>query len=67
MVFPTLFCLWIPAAGLLIGPVYYEFWHRRNDSQAKMQRGSEKARQLRGRLETLSRGKGSAEAGDIEP
>jgi tight adherence protein C len=29
MVFPTLFCLWIPAAIILIGPIYAEFWQRR--------------------------------------
>jgi tight adherence protein C len=29
MVFPTIFCMWLPAAVLLSVPVYYEFWHRR--------------------------------------
>ena len=25
MLFPTMLCLWIPAAIVLVGPVYYEF------------------------------------------
>jgi tight adherence protein C len=33
MVFPTLFCMWIPAAVLLIGPVFFEFWHRRQENK----------------------------------
>jgi tight adherence protein C len=31
MIFPSLFCLWIPAAVLLIAPVYYQFWRGRGD------------------------------------
>jgi tight adherence protein C len=29
MIFPTLFCMWIPAAALIVGPIFYEFWYRR--------------------------------------
>jgi hypothetical protein len=29
MLFPTLFGLWIPAAVILIGPIVFEFRHRR--------------------------------------
>jgi tight adherence protein C len=28
MIFPTLFCLWIPAAMILVGPIYTEFLDR---------------------------------------
>ncbi len=29
MLFPTLFCFWIGAAILLLGPIYYDFWQQR--------------------------------------
>jgi len=29
MTFPTILCLWVSAAIILIGPLYYEFWKRR--------------------------------------
>jgi tight adherence protein C len=32
MLLPTLFCLWIGAAILLIGPVYLDFWQRRRSA-----------------------------------
>ncbi len=31
MLFPTLFCLWIASAIVLVGPVYLEFWKYRRD------------------------------------
>jgi tight adherence protein C len=36
MVFPTIFCLWMPAAVLIAGPVFYEFWHRRDLAREAM-------------------------------
>jgi tight adherence protein C len=32
MLLPTVFCLWIAAAIILIGPAYLEFWHLRNEA-----------------------------------
>jgi tight adherence protein C len=29
MSFPTILCLWVSAAIILVGPMYYEFWSRR--------------------------------------
>lgn len=31
MAFPTVLCLWVSAAIILVGPMYYEFWHRRDE------------------------------------
>jgi tight adherence protein C len=51
MVFPSLFCLWLPAAALLIGPVYYEFWHRRSSvSEPLSRRASDAKGATSGRL-----------------
>jgi tight adherence protein C len=36
MVFPTIFCLWMAAAVLVAGPVFYEFWHRRDLAREAM-------------------------------
>jgi tight adherence protein C len=66
MVFPTLFCLWIPAAVLLIGPVFYEFWHRRSDSERYLQGGAQKAKEIKERRQVLSGG-ASAAPGEVEP
>lgn len=33
MLFPTILCLWIPAAIILLGPVYYEFWRKRAETR----------------------------------
>jgi tight adherence protein C len=43
MVFPTLFCMWLPAAALLMLPVYYEFWHRRQATAEIIQKRSVEA------------------------
>ncbi len=37
MLFPTLFCLWIPAAILMMGPVYFEFSERRARAREEIQ------------------------------
>jgi tight adherence protein C len=36
MIFPSLFCLWMPAAVLMVGPVFFEFWHRREAARGTM-------------------------------
>jgi tight adherence protein C len=33
MTFPTILCLWVSAGIILIGPMYYEFWKRREQTQ----------------------------------
>ncbi len=38
MLFPTMLCLWIPAAVVLVGPVYYEFAARREKVKEQMPR-----------------------------
>jgi tight adherence protein C len=48
MVFPTLFCLWIPAAIILVGPIYAEFWQRR-------ERAKEIVSNPRGSIEEVNR------------
>lgn len=32
MLFPTILCLWIPAVIVLFGPVYHDFWSRRQET-----------------------------------
>jgi tight adherence protein C len=32
MMFPSVLCLWVAAAIVLIGPIYYEFWNQRKVS-----------------------------------
>lgn len=36
MLFPTILCLWIPAAVLLVGPVYFEFSNRRGKAREQI-------------------------------
>lgn len=36
MLFPTILCLWIPAAIILVGPVYFEFAERRARAKESM-------------------------------
>jgi tight adherence protein C len=36
MLFPTLFCLWIASAIILVGPVYLEFWSYRRDQMGTL-------------------------------
>lgn len=36
MLFPTLFCLWIASAIILVGPVYIEFWKYRRDQMGAL-------------------------------
>jgi tight adherence protein C len=50
MTFPTVLCLWISAAIILVGPMYYEFWNRRAQTQDLLNR----------RIERLNQGKGKA-------
>jgi tight adherence protein C len=38
MIFPTLLCMWIPAAALIVGPIFYEFWYRRAHIKESMTR-----------------------------
>jgi tight adherence protein C len=38
MLFPTLLCLWIPAAILIVAPVYFEFAARRNKARETLQK-----------------------------
>ncbi len=50
MTFPTVLCLWIAAAIILVGPMYYEFWNRRTQTQDLLNR----------RIERLNKGKAKA-------
>ena len=36
MLFPTIFCLWIPAAVILVAPIFFEFAHRRAMAKEQM-------------------------------
>ncbi|MFO0879672.1 MAG: type II secretion system F family protein [Gemmataceae bacterium] len=36
MLFPTLFCLWIASAIVLVGPVYLEFWKYRREQMGQL-------------------------------
>ncbi|MFO0928831.1 MAG: type II secretion system F family protein [Gemmataceae bacterium] len=40
MLFPSVFCLWIASAILLVGPVYIEFWKYRRDQMNNLVRNS---------------------------
>src|SRR5262249_33564149 len=46
MMFPTILCLSIPAAILLISPVYLEFWKRRDDVRKTFPDASRKVEQI---------------------
>ena len=48
MIFPSLFCLWLPAAIVLVGPILFEFANKRAQTQNMLQRGSENAAKLSG-------------------
>ena len=50
MTFPTVLCLWISAAIVLVGPMYFEFWNRRNQTADLLNR----------RMERLNQGKAKA-------
>ncbi len=36
MLFPTLFCLWVASAIILVGPVYIEFWQYRREQMSTL-------------------------------
>jgi tight adherence protein C len=36
MVFPSIFCLWIPAAVILVAPIVFEFRRQRDDARKIM-------------------------------
>ncbi len=55
MLFPTLLCLWIPSAVILIGPVYYEFADRRVRAREQFQKTTPSLNKM------LSRGFGEKE------
>lgn len=40
MLFPSVFCLWIASAIVLVGPVYIEFWKYRREQMNSLVRGS---------------------------
>jgi Flp pilus assembly protein TadB len=47
MLFPTLFCLWIGAAILLVGPVYIDFLERRRTTADYLNQGKTNLQQAR--------------------
>ena len=51
MAFPTVLCLWVAAAIVLVVPIYFYFWHRRNDVYEIFQLRAEKLRKERERRE----------------
>jgi tight adherence protein C len=42
MTFPTILCLWVSAGIILIGPLYYEFWNRREQTHELFRQRIEK-------------------------
>lgn len=32
LVFPSIFCLWVPAFLILVGPIFFEFFHKRQEA-----------------------------------
>jgi tight adherence protein C len=51
MAFPTILCLWVAAAIVLVGPIYFEFWHRRGETYEIFKLRAEKLRKERERRE----------------
>jgi tight adherence protein C len=51
MAFPTILCLWVSAAIILVGPIYFEFWHRRGETYEIFKLRAEKLRKERERRE----------------
>lgn len=43
MLFPSILCLWIPAGIILMGPIFFEFRHQREQSAEIMQKGLKSA------------------------
>ena len=56
MAFPTILCLWVAAAIVLIGPIYFEFWHRRGETYEIFQLRAEKLRKEKERREQMYKG-----------
>ncbi len=40
MIFPTILCLWIPAAVLIVAPVYFEFREKRTSVREQLEKNS---------------------------
>ena len=38
MLFPTIFCLWIPAAVIIVAPVYFEFSDKRAKTREQLEK-----------------------------
>jgi tight adherence protein C len=51
MAFPTILCLFVSAAIVLVGPIYFEFWHRRGETYEIFKLRAEKLRKERERRE----------------
>ena len=45
MLFPTIFCLLVAAAIILIGPAYFEFWQGRADTSTILNGAASELRQ----------------------
>lgn len=45
MTFPTILCLWVSAGIILVGPIYYEFWNRREQTQEMFRMRAEKMKE----------------------
>ena len=45
MTFPTILCLWISAGIILVGPLWYEFWNRREQTQELFRQRIEKLKE----------------------
>jgi tight adherence protein C len=57
LVFPSIFCLWVPAFIVLVGPIFFEFYHKRQEA-GQLQEPF----QLPNRRPPASNGQGEAQA-----
>ncbi len=53
MTFPTILCLWVSAAIILMGPLFYEFWNREQQTQELFRMRIEKMKTEKERREKL--------------
>jgi tight adherence protein C len=50
MLFPTLFCFWLPAAVILIGPVVFEFMERGSHTKDILENRAKSTEEMRNRI-----------------
>lgn len=64
MTFPTITCLWVSAAIILVGPIWFEFWNRREQTHELLNQRIErlKEREKKAREKRQRAGKAKKEA-----